>query len=368
MHQKAIILAHYLPQFYPIAENDLWWGKGFTEWTNTAKAKPFFRGHVQPNLPSELGFYDLRVPEVREEQALLAKTYGITGFAYWHYWFGNGRRILERPFDEVLKSGLPDFPFCLAWANESWSGVWHGLKDKILMEQTYPGKEDYTRHFKHLLPVFRDHRYIRIGNKPLFIVYLPHLLPDASGFTALWNSLAVENGFDGIYFLGIHYIDWDHRKEGFDEKSVHPLPQYISMFEKNLPRRFRNTCMNVINRRLYHTYDYSDLIQAYDFEYLSGKDFVPSLLPNWDNTPRSGREGYVIRGSTPGLFREHFEAVLRFVTSGKFNKHNIILLKSWNEWAEGNYLEPDQRWGRGYLEAIGETLTTLGVDSAGTIW
>jgi hypothetical protein len=366
MQQKAIILAHYLPQFHPIPENDQWWEKGFTEWTNTAKAKPLFRGHIQPNLPSDLGFYDLRVPEAREEQARIAREHGITGFAYWHYWFGNGRRILERPFQEVLETGKPDFPFCIAWANETWTGVWHGLKDKVLMEQTYPGEDDYKKHFEHLLPAFRDNRYIKIDNKPLFIVYLPHLLPDAAGFTKTWNELAVQSGFDGIYFLGIHYIDWDHRKEGFDEKSVHPLPQYIAMFENNPANRWKQKLKNLLLRRLPNTYDYADLIRNYNFEWLATKDSVPSVLPNWDNTPRSGRNGYTVHGSTPMLFREHFEAVLKFVLSQERNPHNIILLKSWNEWAEGNYLEPDRRWGKGYLEAIRETLSILHADSSYT--
>jgi hypothetical protein len=364
MQHKAIVLAHYLPQFHPIPENDQWWEKGFTEWTNTVKARPLFRGHVQPNLPSDLGFYDLRVPEIRQEQAELARNHGITGFAYWHYWFGNNRRILERPFDEVLRDGQPDFPFCLAWANETWTGVWHGLRDRILMEQLYPGEEDYRLHFEHLLPAFRDKRYIKIGNKPLFIVYLPHLLPNAGEFTRYWHTLAVQHGFDGMYFLGIHYIDWDHRKEGFQEKSVHPLPHYIAMFEKERNRRWKNRLSNVLFGRLEHTYHYDDLVNSYDFEGLKSKDYVPSVLPNWDNTPRSGKNGYVVHGSTPGLFKEHFEAVMRFVTGQPSNPHNIVLLKSWNEWAEGNYLEPDRRWGKAYLEAIAASLRTLGIETS----
>jgi hypothetical protein len=360
---KAIILAHYLPQFHPIPENDLWWGKGFTEWTNTAKAKPLFRGHNQPNLPSDLGFYDLRVPEAREQQADLASKHGITGFAYWHYWFGNGKRILERPFNEVLSSGKPDFPFCITWANETWTGVWHGLKNKILVEQTYPGDEDHIQHFNHILPAFLDKRYIKIENKPLFIVYLPHLLPDTKRFTKIWNELAIRNGFDGIYFIGIHYIDWDHKRDGFDEKSVHPLPLYISMMEKNKIRRWTNKLKNMLLSRLSHTYSYEQLIKCYDFHSLTSKDFVPSVLPNWDNTPRSGRKGYVVQGSTPELFRKHFGEMMKFVLAQNYNPHNIVLLKSWNEWAEGNYLEPDMRWGTGYLDAIHEVLSSLEIDT-----
>jgi lipopolysaccharide biosynthesis protein len=165
------VLAHYLPQFHPIPENDRWWGTGFTEWTNVTRAKPLFRSHVQPHLPSDLGFYDLRVPEVREAQADLARAHGLTGFCYWHYWFG-GRLLLERPFEEVLRSGSPDFPFCIAWANQSWSGIWHGAPKRILIEQIYP-EDDDSRHFDYLRPAFEDRRYVRMDGRPLLFVYDP---------------------------------------------------------------------------------------------------------------------------------------------------------------------------------------------------
>ncbi|MBN2172748.1 MAG: glycoside hydrolase family 99-like domain-containing protein [Bacteroidales bacterium] len=364
MQQKAIILAHYLPQFHPIPENDDWWGKGFTEWTNTVKAKPLFRGHHQPNLPADLGFYDLRVPEVREQQAELAQNHGITGFAYWHYWFGEGKQLLERPFQEVLESGGPGFPFCLGWANESWTGIWHGLSEKILIEQRYPGEADYIAHFNHILRAFQDNRYIKIDNKPLFLVHIPHMLPDALGFTQLWNKLAIQHGFDGIYFIGTHYIDWDHKQDGFDDKSVHPLPQYVDMFERIKQRKRKNDLLNDLSGRLKKTYHYKDLIRSYDTEWLMSKDFVPSVLPNWDNTPRAGKNGWVIHGSTPDLFLEHFTKVLQFVMAHDQNKHHIILLKSWNEWAEGNYLEPDRRFGKRYLEAIRDALKGSQIESA----
>ncbi len=349
-HDQVKILTFYLPQYHPIPENDTWWGKGFTEWTNVTKAKPLFRGHHQPNLPSELGFYDLRVPEVREAQAELARTYGVDGFCYWHYWFGNGKQLLERPFREVWQSGSPDFPFCLAWANQSWTGVWHGLKDHILIEQLYPGEEDYRDHFYHLLPAFRDPRYIRIGNKPLFVVFTPDCLPDPAGFTSLWNRLAVQEGFDGFYFIGIHQLYWDHKSDGFDEKTIHQPGQFIEVLDgarkkssSLLARWKKNPGPRVV--------DYGDLVKTNDFGRYDGEDFLPTVLPNWDNTPRSGRGGFVFRGSTPGLFRQHLESALKFVKNKKTGE-KIVFLKSWNEWAEGNYVEPDRQWGRAYLEAI----------------
>src|SRR5205809_7458559 len=167
------LIAFYLPQYHPIPENDQWWGPGFTEWTNTAKARPLFRGHYQPHVPADLGFYDLRQPETREAQAEMARAYGIEAFCYYHYWFGNGRRLLQRPFEEVVQLGQPDFPFCLCWANETWTGVWHGLSSHVLIEQTYPGKEDAARHFHTLLPAFLDRRYVTVDGKPLFLVHSP---------------------------------------------------------------------------------------------------------------------------------------------------------------------------------------------------
>jgi lipopolysaccharide biosynthesis protein len=179
-----------LPQYHPIAENDEWWGKGFTEWTNVTKALPLYRGHAQPNLPADLGFYDLRVPEARAAQAAMAKTYGVDVFCYYHYWFGNGRRLLERPFEDMLACGEPDFPYMLCWANQTWSGAWHGLDNEVLIEQVYPGEEDERAHFDCLLRAFKDPRYLRVEDKPVFMVYQPEDLPDSRAFTERWRRWA----------------------------------------------------------------------------------------------------------------------------------------------------------------------------------
>lgn len=352
------ILAFYLPQFHPIPENDEWWGEGFTEWTNTAKAKPLFKGHHQPNLPGELGFYDLRIPEVRNAQAKLARDHGITGFCYWHYWFGNGKRLLERPFNEVLSSGQPDFPFCLAWANQSWTGIWHGLKDKLLIEQKYPGKEDYISHFNALLPAFLDRRYIRIHSRPVFVVYSPQLIPNNQEFISTWNELAIENGLNGIYFIGIHYdADWDHKKNGYDDKTIHQPSHYIQVFERRKTQRIHGMIQRNLIIGRPDIYNYRALVKNYDFNLFDGKDFVPTIVPNWDNTPRSGKKGWVFHGSTPEAFGEHFDNALQYVLKRPASKPRILFIKSWNEWAEGNYLEPDQRYGLRYLEEIRKVLS-----------
>ena len=214
-------IAFYLPQFHPIPENDKWWGPGFTEWTNTAKARPLFRGHYQPHVPADLGFYDLRQPETREAQARMAREHGVEAFCYYHYWFGHGRRLLERPFEEVLRSGQPDFPFCLCWANETWTGVWHGLSNRVLVQQEYPGADDDRRHFETLLPAFRDQRYVKVDGRPLFLVYSPAGLPDAKAFTTLWQRLAKEAGLPGLYLVGIANEPWQPEPNGFDGATTH---------------------------------------------------------------------------------------------------------------------------------------------------
>ena len=219
-------IAIYLPQFHPIPENDEWWGKGFTEWTNVVKAKPLFKGHEQPKFPGELGFYDLRVAEVREQQAELARKHGIEGFMYWHYWFA-GKRILERPFQEVLESGKPDFPFCLGWANETWKGTWHGLSEnKALIEQTYPGIEDHQKHFYAVLSAFQDKRYITVEGKPIFLIYRPFEIPEVGLLIQLWRELAVKNELKGIYFIGIAQGVRSHKNlidDGFDGLALSDL-------------------------------------------------------------------------------------------------------------------------------------------------
>ncbi|MBR1455274.1 MAG: glycoside hydrolase family 99-like domain-containing protein, partial [Lachnospiraceae bacterium] len=195
MKKKARVIAFYLPQFHPTPENDKFWGKGFTEWTNVAKAKPLFKGHHQPHIPADLGFYDLRMPEVRDAQAKLARDAGIEGFCYWHYWFGNGKQFLQKIFDEVVESGKPDFPFCVGWANHSWNNKnWVNTptfsKDYYIAEQTYPGAEDNEKHFYSLLKAFKDPRYIKVDGKLLFYIFAPLKFPNVSAFISQWNELA----------------------------------------------------------------------------------------------------------------------------------------------------------------------------------
>ncbi len=229
---KARVIALYLPQYHPIPENDAWWEPGFTEWTNVGKARALYPGHRQPKLPTELGYYDLRVPETRAAQAALAREYGIEGFCYWHYWFGGGKQLLERPFNEVLQSGEPDFPFCLAWANESWRGFDHGIKTKqALIEQTYPGDGDHRAHFRSVLPAFQDRRYITVDGKPLFLIYHPFdNREQVLRMMRIWRELALEHGLPGIWFVAQTYDIAQERSEleamGFDAINAVRLQEF----------------------------------------------------------------------------------------------------------------------------------------------
>ncbi len=371
---KVRAIAFYLPQYHPIPENDAWWGKGFTEWTNVTKAKPLFRGHYQPHLPADLGFYDLRVPEARIAQAEIAREYGIEGFCYWHYWFGNGRRILERPFNEVFKSGQPNFPFCLGWANETWSGIWHGSPNKILMEQTYPGREDYKAHFYSLLPAFTDERYIKIHGKPVFVVFKPEKLPDPKEFSDHWRDLAHEVGLPGIYFIGITANEfWDHKSDGFDALTLHVPGEIL----RRIPRRLIDKISNKILKKDFRQflrdhfsipriYDYRQIVQYAFPQVPPNRKFFPSVIPNWDNTPRSGANGLVFKNSTPELFRSNLRNGLALISSME-PEERIIFVKSWNEWAEGNYLEPDREFGTAYLEVVKTEILSRSSELVGTV-
>jgi lipopolysaccharide biosynthesis protein len=351
-------IAFYLPQYHPIPENDEWWGKGFTEWTNTAKAKPLFDGHYQPHVPADLGFYDLRLTETRIAQAEMARKYGIEAFCYYHYWFG-GKRVLERPFNEVLESGQPDFPFCLCWANQTWTGIWHGAPNRVLVEQTYPGMDDHQRHFEYLLSAFLDKRYLRVEGKPVFVVYNPDELPDSHSVTELWRDLAIKAGLPGLFLIAEHSSpEWDPKKAGFDAVvSVRLPPRRIVMEAwttwKTPLRKIKYWYANRRNLPTIHEYKY--VINHLLSERVTGIESYPCVIPNWDNTPRSGADGMVLHGSSPELFRTHLRKAFQSVAVLPIEKR-FVFVKSWNEWAEGNYLEPDLLFGHGYLEVVREEL------------
>ena len=372
---KPRIIGLYLPQYHPIPENDEWWGKGFTEWNNVVKAKPLFRGHYQPHLPADLGFYDLRLPEVREQQAELAREAGLEGFCYYHYWFGNGKQLLQRPFEEVLASGKPDFPFCLCWANHNWtSKTWEkgsSLRhDTMIMKMEY-SREDYIRHFNYLLPAFRDPRYIKVDGKPLFAVWAPRNILDGREFIDLWQKLAQENGLKGIHFVGqtdntgkalfgkkANYYSADMAKDyyksvldmGFDAVMSQGYRRAVALAQGRAKMMLK--LLSFISfMPTYSKIDYGRLMDNYYVEEDRWENVYPTLLPQWDRTPRAGSKTEIVTGTSPEKFQHYTEQAIRLIAN-KQPEHQILFLKAWNEWGEGDYVEPDEKFGHGWLQAI----------------
>lgn len=381
---KARVIALYLPQFHPIPENDEWWGKGFTEWTNVGRAKPLFRGHYQPKVPADLGYYDLRVPEVREQQAALAREAGVEGFCYYHYWFGKGKQLLERPFNEVVASGKPDFPFCICWANHTWSNkTWEHssirVKTSVLMEQCYEGVEDYTEHFYTLLDAFKDHRYMTVDGRLIFVIYDILRFSDVKTFMSVWQDLAKENGLPGFYFIAMMpstlsaTIDSDGKQHVAlpNLKSSAALYNYalslgfdaVNSFGKRRGEllskgKYLNLAEAVLNKfglNKHSNYNYSTTVKGYFAPEDKWENVYPTILPQWDRTARVGNSDGVYVGSSPDKFAEHVRHALTFL-EGRQSEHRILFLKSWNEWAEGNYIEPDLKDGHGYINALRSVL------------
>lgn len=381
---KARIIALYLPQFHPIPENDLWWGPGFTEWTNVAKAKPLFRGHVQPRIPADLGFYDLRLSETREAQAKLAKEAGIEAFCYYHYWFG-GKQLLERPFNEVLSSGNPDFPFCLCWANHSWSNkTWNRKsslqENSMLMEQVYLGEEEDTAHFMSLLSAFQDKRYVRIDGKPVFVLYEPIHHPRVRQWIQTWRTLAKENGLPGLYLIGMtpSTLTIKVDEQGNSSRVMPNLESSAEVYQSILDMGFdavnslgkrrgemlatgrikelAKTILRRIGIPIGQRYDYAKTVSGYFAPEDKWENVFPTILPQWDRTPRMASYDGVYVGATPAKFEKHINDAIELVKD-KSTEHKVIFLKSWNEWGEGNYVEPDQEFGHGWLDAIKNALS-----------
>lgn len=336
---RARLVAFYLPQFHPIPENDAWWGRGFTEWTNVSKSVPLFPGHGQPHIPADLGYYDLRVPETRLAQAELARDHGIGAFCYWHYWF-EGRRLLERPFHEVLESGAPDFPFCLAWANETWSRRWLGEEKEILLRQTY-SEADEERHARWLVGAFRDRRYLRVGDRPVFLVYRPLDLPEPRRFTDVVRRACRLAGLADPMLLGISsHRQADFRPSGFDG-NVEFEPQ-LGVIPDPLGDGLKVADYTASREKMAHA---------------RGSAVAhPCIMVSWDNTPRRGANGIVFTDATPAAFEAGLRAMIDSVQHQPAEER-LVFINAWNEWAEGNHLEPCLRHGRGYLEAVRRALT-----------
>jgi lipopolysaccharide biosynthesis protein len=359
INTRARAIAFYLPQFHPIHENDAWWGRGFTEWTNVTKAKPQFAGHYQPHLPSDLGFYDLRLHESRQDQADLARAFGIEGFCYWHYWF-EGKRLLERPFNDVLSAREPKFPFCLAWANETWSRRWLGEPKDVLIAQTYSDEDD-LKHIRWLMKAFADDRYLTISGKPMFLIYRPSDLPNPQRTTDLFRRECLRNGVIEPYLIGIngHDVYLDARKIGFDA-TLHFTPQLGVLpdaFEDGplVSKYERNSRFGVVSDVL-KIYDYKDSLEKMLSLRKSLKHpTIPSIFVGWDNTPRRGEKAIIMTNADPEYYQRELSSLIDEQNTKPFAER-LVFVNAWNEWAEGNHLEPDAMHGRRYLEATRSAL------------
>ena len=360
---KPRVIAFYLPQFHSIPENDEWWGKGFTEWTNVGKAKPLFPGHRQPKVPMDLGYYDLRVNEVYDEQTKLAKEAGVEGFCFWHYYFGDGKQLLEKPLQRIVKESKNDFPFCLGWANEPWEKkLWNkdGKGNKVLIEQKYGGIEDYTEHFNKVLEILTDSRYIRIDNKPVFLIYSPEKLPNTREFIDCWNDLARKNGLEGIYFIA-------HSKWNRKEKDFYLSEGYDGVYSNEIQRGAEIRNKNVLLSLKYflqflfrfpRIVNFKEIIKNCTSEYDLRENIFPGIICGWDHTPRSGRKGMVIRNFNSKTFEEHIRKVFSTVEN-KQPQNKIVFLKSWNEWGEGNFMEPDYEFKHMKVDVLKKVMISM---------
>lgn len=357
---KKRIIAIHLPQFHPFKENDEWWGKGFTEWTNVAKARPRFRGHYQPHIPADLGFYDLRLEESRIAQAEMAKEYGIYGFCYYHYWF-NGHQLMERPLEDILATGKPDFPFMLCWANENWTRAWDGGETQILIKQDYSDEDD-RKHIAFLCKkYFSDKRYIRINNRPVFCIYRSTLFPDIKHSIEIMRDEASKYGED-LYICRFesHNSEGEiYMEAGFDaavEFQPHKYKSFsISRFLNSIGARIYGKLV-VPQVEDYGTYVKSELRKNKHVNY----KLYPCVTPMWDNSSRRvGGPFYALKNSTPQKYGRWLKGVLEGFAPYS-DSENFVFINAWNEWAEGNHLEPDLKWGRKYLEETKKCIDEYG--------
>jgi lipopolysaccharide biosynthesis protein len=346
-------IAFYLPQFHPIPENDEWWGKGFTEWTNVTKSIPRFSNHYQPRLPGELGFYDLRNPDILRRQAHLARQYGIHGFCFHHYWF-NGRRLLEKPIEMLLSDSSIDLPFCVNWANENWTRRWDGHDQQILLAQNHSPEDDIA-FARSVEPFFKDPRYIRIGGRPLLMLYRPAMLPNATETVLRWREHFTKAGL-GDPFLVMAQIrnDGDPKKYGMDAAVSFP-PFWAG---GSLPRLNKSVELLDLNYQG-DIVDYEAMAKATVDSYQTDVKLFPGVCPAWDNEARKPGKGFCFVGSTPAKYGRWLESACSRALAAENPDERIVFINAWNEWAEGAYLEPDRHFGYAYLAETARVLSQV---------
>lgn len=371
------VIAFYLPQFHAIPENDEWWGKGFTEWVNLKKAKPLFDGHNQPRVPLDNNYYNLLDPDIKHQQVALAKEYGIYGFCFYHYWF-DGHMLLQKPVEQYLEDKTLDLPFCLCWANEAWTNAWVSKKNTVLIAQRYGKKSEWEEHFSYLLPFFKDTRYIKENKKPLVVIYRPELIECLNEMLDCWNYLAVENGFDGLVFAYQHsaFDDTNKRDDSRFTYNIESQPnyalrdinsnrsapvnwlRYTKRFLCSWADKYLKTNLTQVNfmRKKLVCYNYDEVWRAVLNHEPESEKCIPGAFVDWDNTPRRGDLGSVFIGATPQKFGQYLQKQIR--RAKEVYHKDMIFIFSWNEWAEGGYLEPDEKNGYAYLEAVRDALRT----------
>ncbi|HUA86325.1 MAG TPA: glycoside hydrolase family 99-like domain-containing protein [Bryobacteraceae bacterium] len=337
------LVAFFLPQFHPIPENDEFWGKGFTEWTNVTRARPNFEGHYQPQLPADLGFYDLRIPEVLEQQSALARKFGIYGFCFYYYWF-NGRKLLELPLENMLRSGKPDFPFCLCWANENWTRKWDGSKESVLIEQDY-SVDCAERFIRSVIPYLKDPRYIRIDAAPMLLVYRVNVLPDAVAIARKWRAVCASEGIPRLHLCAVQSFGiTDPRPYGFDAAVEFPPHVPHVLIDPTAFAGLRQDFEGYLE-------DYREVMRKQlalphpDYKRYRG------VMPAWDNTPRLGAKAHIVVHSSVEDYESWLRELAKQALAQRSAQDPIVFINAWNEWAEGAYLEPDQKYGLKRLKA-----------------
>lgn len=364
MGEFVKLIAFYLPQFHEIPENNEWWGEGFTEWTNTRKAKPLFKGHNQPREPLYDNYYNLLDSAAKSWQAEIAKQYGIYGFCYYHYWF-KGKMLLEKPLEQIIETGEPDLPFCLSWANEPWTRAWDGGEKRILMAQDYGNEADWEEHFYYLLKAFKDDRYIRVDNKPLFVIYRSKSIPHCEEMLVLWNALAKKNGLDGLYFVNTLTSFEINKEDTSFQAQIEFEPMYtlshgwpmrwrVMRKIKTILRKWFERHGYSVPRRFLHTVDYDSLWQQILKRTSPLRKTFPGSFVDWDNSPRKQSMACIVIGASPEKYESYLHK--QICRADNLYKSEFMFINAWNEWAEGTYLEPDKRYGLEYLEATRRAL------------
>lgn len=372
------IIAFYLPQFHSIPENDEWWGKGFTEWSNMKAAKPLFDGHRQPRIPLNNNYYNLLNPEIAKWQVNIARENGIYGFCYYHYWF-NGHMLLEKPMENMLRNPKINFPYCICWANEGWTNAWKSDENaKVLIVQEYGREKEWREHFQYLLQFFKDKNYIKENGKPLFVIYRPEICECLNEMLDYWNNLAIENGFKGISFAyqQVSYYLSDNKDESRFDYRIEYQPGYarydmqtvrgtmskkwvklktdIRNLAAQVDKKLNTNIQSKLTKQGLSFENYDELCEAIINRHGEDEKSVAGMFVDWDNTPRRGSRGRVCIGSTPEKFSKYLKEQIMNVK--ETYKTDMLFLFAWNEWAEGGYLEPDEYNQYAYLEGVYKAL------------